>query len=129
MRLERHAGVGNLTQPGERHHLEAAGVREDWTVPTNEPMQAAKSRYALGCGAQHQVIGVAEDDIGASIAHLVKKHSLDRAGGAHRHEGGSADFTTRGVNASKACVAAGLEQSKRKAGCHRAAGNSREASP
>ena len=39
--------------------------------PAGELVQAAEPRDALGAGPQHQVIGVAEDDVGAELAHLV----------------------------------------------------------
>ena len=42
-----------------------------------ELVQAAEPRDALGAGPQHQVIGVAEDDVGAGRAHLVRIHRLD----------------------------------------------------
>ena len=60
-----HALLGDLADLGQAHHLEAAGVGEDRPVPAHEAVQAAEPRDALGAGAQHQVIGVAEDDVGA----------------------------------------------------------------
>ena len=54
-----------LRRAGERHHLEAAGIGEDRMRPVHEVVQAAEPRDALGAGPQHQVIGVAEDDVGA----------------------------------------------------------------
>ena len=49
----------------QAHHLEAAGVGQDRAVPTHEGVQPAEPRDALGARAEHQVIGVAEDDVGA----------------------------------------------------------------
>ena len=54
-------------------------------------VQAAERRDPLGAGPQHQVIGVAEDDVGAERRAPGRGHRLDRAGGADRHEGGRAD--------------------------------------
>ena len=62
-RLLRH--LGDL---GQRHDLEAAGVGEDRPLPAHEAVQAAEPRHPLGAGPQHQVVGVAEDDVGAGLA-------------------------------------------------------------
>ena len=48
-------------------------------------------RDALGARPQHQMIGVAEDDVGAGVAHLLRVERLDRRDGADRHEGRRAD--------------------------------------
>ena len=40
-------------------------VGQDRAVPAHEAVQAAEPRDALGAGPQHQVIGVAEHDVGA----------------------------------------------------------------
>jgi queuine tRNA-ribosyltransferase len=56
---------------------------------------AARSRAAfdaLGAGAQHEVIGVAEDDVRAARAHVLRLHRLDGRGGADGHEDGRADL-------------------------------------
>ena len=42
-------------------------------------------------GPEHQVIGVAEDDVGAGRAHVRGLHRLDRRRGPHRHERRRAD--------------------------------------
>jgi hypothetical protein len=49
----------------QAHHLIAAAVGQDRAVPVHEPVQAAQPRHAFRAGAQHQVIGVAQDDVGA----------------------------------------------------------------
>ena len=67
--------------------MEAAGVGEDGFVPAAERMQTAEPGDALGAGAQHEVIGVAEHDLGAGgvdIAHLHRLHARLCADG---HEG------------------------------------------
>ena len=48
------------------HHLIAAAVGQDRPLPAHEPVQPAELRHALGAGAKHQMIGVAEDDVGAA---------------------------------------------------------------
>ena len=51
MRLEGHAALAELAQPGEAHHLKAAGVGEDGMGPVHEFVQAAERRDPLGPGA------------------------------------------------------------------------------
>ena len=70
-------------------------VGEDRAVPAHEGVQAAEAGDALGAGAQHQVVGVGEDDVGAGGLHLVEVQRLDGGGGADRHEGGRADPAMR----------------------------------
>ena len=65
MGAEHHAVLVELAQAGERHHLEAAGVGEDRMRPADESVQAAERRDPLRARPQHQVIGVAEHDVGA----------------------------------------------------------------
>ncbi len=69
VRLERDAVRVELSQFGQRHDLEAAGVGQDRAGPVHEAMQPAEARNAFGAGPQHQVVGVAEYDVGAGGAH------------------------------------------------------------
>ena len=95
MRLEAHALFGDLAQLRQRHHLEAAGIGQDRPLPVHEFVQAAQPRDALRAGPQHQVIGVAENDVGAGLAHGLRQHRLHRRRRADRHEGGRADVAAR----------------------------------
>ncbi len=110
MRAERHRGLGDLAQLGQRHHLEAAGVGQHGAAPAGEALQAAKRRDALGARPQHQVIGVAEHDVGAGIAHLAPVHALHGAGCADRHEGRCAHHAVRRGQAAGAGRAVGRQQ-------------------
>ena len=65
----------DLAEFRQRHDLKAAGVGEDRIGPIGEGMQPAKRRHPLGARPQHQVIGVAEDDVGAERPHLVRDTS------------------------------------------------------
>ena len=79
----------------ERHDLEAAGIGEDRIGPVHELVQPAERRDALGARAQHQMIDIAEHDVGAQRLHLLGVHRLDRRRRADRHEGGRADRPAR----------------------------------
>ena len=95
MALELHARLVQLAKLRQRHDLKATRVSQDRVRPLHEVMQPAKTRYALGTGAQHQVIGVAQHHIGAKRAHLIGVHGLDGRLRAHGHEGGRAHEAVR----------------------------------
>ena len=90
VRAERDAALVELAQLRQRHHLEPARVGQDRVRPVHERVQAAQRRDALGARPQHQVIGVAEQDVGAGRAHGRGVHALDGRLRADRHEGGRA---------------------------------------
>ena len=87
MRAKGDGALGDLAQLRQRHHLEAAGVGQHRAVPVGEPLQAAELRDAFGPGPQHQVIGVAQHDVGAGLADLAPMHAFHRPERADRHEG------------------------------------------
>ena len=118
VRLEGDALVGDLPELGEAHDLEAAGVREDGTVPAHEVVQAAEPGDALGAGAQHQVVGVGEHDIDAGGPQLVGGDGLDGRRGAHGHEGRRADVSARRGDLAEAGAAVGLEEGEGEAVRH-----------
>jgi hypothetical protein len=53
----------DLAQFRQAEHLEPAGVGEDGTLPVHEPVQPAVRTDHFDAGTQHQVEGVAEDDL------------------------------------------------------------------
>ena len=97
----------DLGDAGQGHDLEAAAVGQDRLVPAHEFVEAAQPLHPLGAGAQHQVVGVAQDDVGAGRLDLIDRHRLDRGGGADRHEGGGADVAARGLQDAGAGAAFG----------------------
>ncbi len=102
MRSERHPVGVELPKFGQRHDLEAAGIRQDRAGPVHEAMQSTEPRDAFGARPQHQVIGVAQHDAGTGGAHRVGGHRLHCAGGADRHEGGGVHVAMRGVQHARA---------------------------
>ena len=102
--------LGDLAALGQRPDLEAAGVGQDRAFPAREAVQAAVRLDHLQSRAQIQVEGVAEDDLGAERAQLVGRHRLDRAVGAHRHEGRGLDAAARKAQPAAAGGAVGGEQ-------------------
>ena len=105
-----HALLGDLASMGQREHLETTGVGQDRSIPAAEAVQPAVVGDDVQAGAQVQVEGVAEDDLGAQRPHLVRQDALDRAIGPHRHEGRRFHRATREGQAATAGTAiAGLE--------------------
>lgn len=109
MRAECHAFLVELAQLRERHDLKTAGIGQDRAFPAAELMQATQPRHALGTRPQHQVIGIAKDDIGAKFFHLVHIHGLDRASRTDRHEGRCAHHAARHGNLALTSSAVGCQ--------------------
>jgi hypothetical protein len=120
--------LGDLADLGQRHDLEPAGVREDRALPTDELVQAAELRYLLRPGSEHQVVGVAKDDVGPRPLHLIKVQALDRADGADRHEGRGADVAMESVDGAQPGGAVRAVKREAEFSGH-GAGNSRLESP
>jgi len=79
--------LGELPVRGQRHHLEAAGVRQDRPLPPDEPVEAAHLPDQPAARAEHEVVGVREDDLGAGAGDVAPAGRLDGAGGPDGHEG------------------------------------------
>jgi hypothetical protein len=69
--------------------------------PIHQLVQAAELGDPFSAGPQHQVIGVAKQDVGATLAHLRRVHALDRTLCADRHEGRCMDRTTWRIDTAK----------------------------
>src|SRR5579872_4804003 len=87
MGLKNDAALVKLPQLGERHDLEAAGISENWMRPVHEFVQAAQSRHPFGAWPQHQMISIAEQNVGAERAYFAGVHRLHRSRCSDRHEG------------------------------------------
>ena len=109
MRLEPRALVGDPAHAREAEHLIAAAVGEDRPVPGHEPVQPAAPRDQIVTGPQVQVIGVAQNDLGAERLEAVVERGLHRAARADRHERRRLDAAVRECEgtASRAPVAVG----------------------
>ena len=95
------AFLTDLGQPREAHHLIAAAVGEDRPLPTHEPVQPAQARNPLGAGSQHQMIGVAQDDIGPRRAHFLRAHRFDRRRRTDGHKGRRANLAADGRDSAR----------------------------
>ena len=88
---EGYALLSDLGELTEAHHLIAAAIGQDRPLPIHERVQTTQPSHPLGAGAQHQMIGVAKNDVGAGRPHFFRAHRLDGRSGAHGHERGCPD--------------------------------------
>ena len=86
MRLEHHSVFVEHPQLGERHDLKAARIGQNRLVPVHEPMQPAETVNHFGAGPEHQMIGITQQDLRAGRRDGLRRHCLDGALSAHRHE-------------------------------------------
>jgi len=91
-------------------------VGEQWTVPAHECVQSAELLHERFAGAQRQVVGVGQDDLGARDADLLGRHRLDGAVGAHGHEGGRVERAVGGGEGPRACSPAAPLQAEAEGG-------------
>ena len=92
---ERDAVVVDRAEVAQADHLVAARVGQDRPVPGHELVQAAEPFDALVARAQVEVVGVAQDDLGADLVQVVGIERLDRGVGADRHEHRRLDVAVR----------------------------------
>lgn len=109
-RTETHPLLTDLAHLGEAEDLETARIGEDGPPPVHEAVQTAELGDQGRARTQHQVEGVAEDDLGAQPLEFLRGHRLDRAIGADGHEGGCLDAAVDGMHTATACCAIRGEQ-------------------
>jgi hypothetical protein len=93
-----HALLADTAELRQRHHLIAAGIGQDRLLPMHEAVEPAELGDALRSGAEHQVVGIGEQNVGARGGDVLGKHRLDRCAGADRHEGGRPHDSARRRN-------------------------------
>ena len=96
--------LGDLPQGAQAVDLESAAVGQDGAGPVHEPVQAAELGDQSMSRPQIEMVGVAEDDLRAQVADLLRRQRLDGALGAHRHEGRRRDLAVRRLDLSRACA-------------------------
>ena len=85
-RLEAHTLFRELAHACQRENLEATRIRQDRATPVHEFVQPAVLADDRRAGPQHQVEGIAEDDLGTVGGNLFGRDALDRAVGSDGHE-------------------------------------------
>jgi hypothetical protein len=79
VRAEAHAFIAHLAQLRQLKNLKAAGVREQGVRPADELVQAAHAADGFVAGAQIEMVGVAENDLGAERFEHVLRNGFDGA--------------------------------------------------
>jgi hypothetical protein len=91
-----HAVVVDADETREAHHLEAAAVGQDGTVPSHERVHAAERPHHVDARPLREVVGVREDDRRAQLFELPRRHALHAPVGRDRHERRRLDDAMRG---------------------------------
>ena len=91
-------------------------------------VETSKLCHLLRPGPQHEVIGIAEDDVRPRCLNLVKVKPLDSTDSADRHECRRANIAVKRVNRTEAGVAVSSVEREIEFNGH-GAGNSRLESP
>ena len=110
MALKAHPVLAHFGQFGQRHDLKTAAIGKYRPVPLHEILQTTQGRHLLRAGAQHQMVSVAQHNIGAQLAHLVGIHRLHRRRRADRHESRGANSAPRRLNRAVARRAVIVQQ-------------------
>ena len=121
------AGVLHLAQLCKGHDLKPAEIGEDGMRPIHELVQATERRNAFRAGPQHEVVGVAEHDVGTARTQSLRRHALHRRLRADRHERGRRHHAVGGgdLAASRSTIAS--EEAKGESFAHSL--KSKQASP
>ena len=101
----------------EGEDLETAGVGENRAVPPHEPVQPAELGDQLVARAEMQVVGVAEHDLRAEPAHLVRIQRLHGRLRPDRHEHRRAHLAVRGREDPGPRSTVSCREAKRAHGC------------
>jgi len=107
-----HAILADPAQIPETEHLEAPGIRQDRSRPVHEIMQVTVFADDVGPRAQHQVKGVAKQNLRPALGDLFRTHALDRAVGAHGHESRRVQHTAGERQATAAGIPALVQEFK-----------------
>ena len=85
-RSEDDALFADFSEIPQAEHLESTAVGQDRPLPLHEAMQATQVPYRTIARAEHQMEGVAEQDLGTNSFQIFRRHGLDRAVGPTGHE-------------------------------------------
>ncbi len=84
--LEFRTLLGDAPALGKAEDLIPAAVGQDGPIPPGEPMQATEPSDQFIARTKVEMVGVAENDLGARLLEVLEEHPLHRALGAHGHE-------------------------------------------
>ncbi len=108
MRAELDAVGGDLADFGQAENLEAAAVSQERAGPVHELMQTAGGAKDIQAGADGEMVGVAQENLGAHLAQLARVQRLHAGLRANRHEDGGLDCPTGGREPAQARPGQGI---------------------
>ena len=85
-RLKSDALFRNFAHSAQAEDLEAAGIGKDRPIPMHEVMEVAMLLNGGGSWAQHEVEGIAENNLGTDVSQLFRRHRLHGAVSPDRHK-------------------------------------------
>ena len=104
----RREGRAVVVDPGrQREDLVAARVGQHVPAPVREAVQPPERGHQVRSRAQHEVVGVAEDDLGAQVLQVGRRQRAHRSPGADRHEARRREAAPRRGDGAGAGVPAG----------------------
>ena len=112
--------LGYFCQIPQAEYLKASGIGQNRALPVHERVQAAELSDQFMTRPDKEMIGVAEDNLGAKLDEIFRGDGLDRRLGADRHENRGCEACHAGLPASphRARHSAGtVEEGKRDVCC------------
>ncbi len=86
MGLEAHPLLVDAAQIPQAEDLKAAAVGQNRPIPVHEAMQSPELANQFMPGAQKQMVGIGQNDLGSDLLEGFGQHPLDRPLGSDRHE-------------------------------------------
>ena len=80
--------LGDFAKLVQTEDLESAGIREQRARPAHEPVQSAKPPDELVAGTKVEVVGIAENDLGAQFLEQRLRNRFDGRLRTNWHEDG-----------------------------------------
>src|SRR4030067_3491000 len=80
--------IGDLSQPGQAEDLVAAAIGDDGAVPAHEAVEAPHLSDDLHPRTQHEVVGIAQEDVGPQLSQPIGGEGLYRALAPHGGKAG-----------------------------------------
>jgi hypothetical protein len=98
VRSERYAVFVKTAQVAQAEDLETAAVGENRAIPGHEPVEAAECLDYTSSRSQGQMIGVAENGMGANGPQILRRQRLYGCLRPNRHEDRSLELSVRGAH-------------------------------
>ena len=95
MILKFDAVLSDLAQFRERENLISAAIRQNWSIPIHEFVQAAKMFDHIQSRPNKQVIGISKNDLRLEFMQLSRRDGFHRPLRPHRHKRRRLDYAVQ----------------------------------